>query len=602
MKFFRIALPLLSLLWISPALAQLNVLTNFQTTTGPVQVSAANPLPITGSFSVGSFTATSTGTPISVTTGGVSGTLPAGVVVVATNVGTTNGAYCALGASATTSSQYIAPNGGWFAFTVGAATQLTCITSASTTTVNMTGGSGLPAGTGGGGGGSGGAITIAAGGVNAGAYVSGSVLSGAFASGSFASGSMVDLLTVIGTKAPGTAAASSLLAGGEYVSGGVTLTTGQQAALQLTSTGALTVSGSFYQATQPVSIASAQVASGAVASGAFASGSIASGAIASGAIASGALASGAGADGWNVTQGAKADSVCSTATGTCSEIALIKYLNTAVNSAVPVTLNGTATGLTGLTPGSAQTGTIVAANIDITSLHGTALSAASLPVTVASGGIASGGIASGAIASGAIASGSIAAGAVSAGAYVSGSVLSGAFASGSLASGSMVDLITFQGTKAAGTAAANSLLTGGVYNTSLPGPTNGQQTATQLDNLGRVITAPPSILSSKTVNGTTAAMTGTSSTSVVALVSSQRLYIMAVHCTNSSANATLVLLQDGSAGTTLDTLVCPAGGGDERNGGGFPLFYTTAGNALYAQDVTTSASVIVQASGFSSAN
>ena len=77
---------------------------------------------------------------------------------------------------------------------------------------------------------------------------------------------------------------------------------------------------------------------------------------------------------------------------------------------------------------------------------------------------------------------------------------------------------------------------------------------------------------------------------------------MAVHCTNSSANATLVLLQDGSAGTTLDTLVCPAGGGDERNGGGFPLFYTTAGNALYAQDVTTSASVIVQASGFSSAN
>ena len=347
MKFFRIALPLLALLWISPALAQTNVLMNFQVVPGgPVQVSAANPLPITGSFSVGSFTATSTGTPISVTTGGVSGTLPAGVVVVATNVGTTNGAYCALGASATTSSQYIAPNGGWFAFTVGAATQLTCITSASTTTVNMTGGSGLPAGTGGGGGGSGGAITIAAGGVNAGAYVSGSVLSGAFASGSFASGSMVDLLTVIGTKAPGTAAASSLLAGGEYVSGGVTLTTGQQAALQLTSTGALTVSGSFYQATQPVSIASAQVASGAVASGAFASGSIASGAIASGAIASGALATGSGTDGWDVTQGAKADTTCATATGTCSLIALVKYQNTAINSAVPVTLNGTATGLT----------------------------------------------------------------------------------------------------------------------------------------------------------------------------------------------------------------------------------------------------------------
>jgi len=96
-----------------------------------------------------------TGTPISVTTGGVTGTLPSGTEVVATNVGTTNAAYCKLGASATTSDQYISPNGGWFAFTVGAATQLTCITSTSTTTVNMVGGSGLPTGTGGGGGGSG---------------------------------------------------------------------------------------------------------------------------------------------------------------------------------------------------------------------------------------------------------------------------------------------------------------------------------------------------------------------------------------------------------------------------------------------------------------
>ena len=102
------------------------------------------------SASIGGFTALTTGTPIAATTGGVTGTLPAGAVVVATNVGTTNGAYCALGASATTASQYIAPNGGWFQFTVGGSTQLTCITSSSTTTVNTTGGSGLPTGTGGG--------------------------------------------------------------------------------------------------------------------------------------------------------------------------------------------------------------------------------------------------------------------------------------------------------------------------------------------------------------------------------------------------------------------------------------------------------------------
>lgn len=110
-------------------------------------------------------TVQTTGTPIAVTTGGVTGTLPAGAVVVASNPGTTNTAFCKLGASASTSDQPIPPNGGWFAFTVGANTQLTCITSTSTTTVNMVGGSGLPTGSGGGGGGSGGggAVTVAAG-------------------------------------------------------------------------------------------------------------------------------------------------------------------------------------------------------------------------------------------------------------------------------------------------------------------------------------------------------------------------------------------------------------------------------------------------------
>jgi hypothetical protein len=146
-------------------------------TTYPLAVSASVTASISG------FTATSTGTPISVTTGGVTGTLPSGTVVVATNAGATNTAYCALGGSATTSSQPISP-GGWFAFTVGVSTQLTCITSTSTTTVNMTGGAGLPTGTGGGGsGGSGGAVTIASAGVASGAYASGSIASGAIVSG-----------------------------------------------------------------------------------------------------------------------------------------------------------------------------------------------------------------------------------------------------------------------------------------------------------------------------------------------------------------------------------------------------------------------------------
>jgi hypothetical protein len=102
-------------------------------------------------------TVQSTGTPISVSTVSATGTLPSGTVVVASNVGATNGAYCKLGASATTSDQLIPPNS-WFAFTVGANTQLSCITSTSTTTVNMVGGSGIATGSGGGGGGGGGGV------------------------------------------------------------------------------------------------------------------------------------------------------------------------------------------------------------------------------------------------------------------------------------------------------------------------------------------------------------------------------------------------------------------------------------------------------------
>ncbi len=163
------------------------------TIVGNCPVSTTNPLPVTASVtaSISGFAPASVGTPISVTTGGVTGSLPAGTVVVASNVGTTNTAYCALGASSTTAWQPIPP-GGWFAYTVGAATQLTCITSTSTTTVNMVGGSGLPTGSGGGGGGSGGAVTIASGGV----------ASGAYASGAFAVGSGTDgWFTTFGTEA-----------------------------------------------------------------------------------------------------------------------------------------------------------------------------------------------------------------------------------------------------------------------------------------------------------------------------------------------------------------------------------------------------------------
>lgn len=101
------------------------------------------------------------------------------------------------------------------------------------------------------------------------------------------------------------------------------------------------------------------------------------------------------------------------------------------------------------------------------------------------------------------------------------------------------------------------------------------------------------------VSGTTAAMTGTTSTQVIALVASQRLYITRIKCNNSSATATLVQIRDGSAGSVLDTLAAGATYGGEQGTGSTPLFWTTAGNALFAQDVTTGASVICTASGYS---
>lgn len=86
---------------------------------------------------------------------------------------------------------------------------------------------------------------------------------------------------------------------------------------------------------------------------------------------------------------------------------------------------------------------------------------------------------SAAIASGAYASGSVASGAFASGSVSSGAFASGALASGSIAAGAMVDLLTMRGTVAAGTAAANSMLTGCVYNSTPITLTNGQQAAVQ---------------------------------------------------------------------------------------------------------------------------
>lgn len=101
------------------------------------------------------FTATTDGTPITATTGGVTGPLPSGgSAIVVSNTGS-NAAYCKLGDTATTSSQYIA-SGSWFEFQRVNQTTITCITATSTTVVNLVAGAGQATGAGGGGSGGGG--------------------------------------------------------------------------------------------------------------------------------------------------------------------------------------------------------------------------------------------------------------------------------------------------------------------------------------------------------------------------------------------------------------------------------------------------------------
>lgn len=107
------------------------------------------------------FTANAPGSPISVTSsaGGVSGTLPPGPAVLATNIGAST-AFCQPGASATTNAQPIGA-GASFEFQIASGTtQLTCITATGTTTINLVGGSGSAYGSGGAGGGSGGGGSV----------------------------------------------------------------------------------------------------------------------------------------------------------------------------------------------------------------------------------------------------------------------------------------------------------------------------------------------------------------------------------------------------------------------------------------------------------
>lgn len=107
---------------------------------------------------------------------------------------------------------------------------------------------------------------------------------------------------------------------------------------------------------------------------------------------------------------------------------------------------------------------------------------------------------------------------------------------------------------------------------------------------------------------TASAMTGTTSTQVIAAVAGQFLYITSCTVTNGHASVgTDMILQDGSGGTTLIPLPAPTSGSATGvSGGAFawpwptPLKVPTRGGALFVANVTTGSSTKIGCSGFSS--
>ena len=637
------------------------------TLTHQLKVNSDGSINVDGTFSstLGGFTPGARGTPLTVTTSDSSGTLPVGAVVVVSNVGT-NPMYCnVLDVAATTADQPVTSGGGWFAFTIpSGSTALHCIATGGSTTANMLGGTGLPTGTGGGSGsGSGGNVNLtqilsAAPSATNPLWVSPATgatfpVSGTFwqatqpVSGTFWQTTQPVSLT--STTITGTVAATE--SGVWTVQPGNTANT---VAWLVTGTGGtFPVTGTFWQATQPVSNAGT-FAVQAAESGTWTVG------LSAGAATIGAVTQASGPWTINLTQvdgtALGAPSNYGTSPGLVAVVGVNAFVTNVpavsqsgtwtntVTQATPANLNATVVGTgtfavqatlqassataigtvnpttiatwglaastqnvasptngalalgqfnttpTTITTGNVSpfqldnagnllvnvkvgggtgtsssfsatfpaTGTAAGAEylssapsltsgqmvalqvtsagslhttVDNTNANGSAVSASSSPVVIASdqaavaikaasasiasgafasGSIGSGAVASGAFASGALASGSIASGAIAAGAYVSGSVLSGAFASGSLAAGSMVDLLTMRGAVGAGTAPADALIGGAVYNSTPLTVGNTQSAALQSDANGFLkvnVAAGMAAVNQTQVNGSTYSVT-----------------------------------------------------------------------------------------------
>lgn len=173
---------------------------------------------------------------------------------------------------------------------------------------------------------------------------------------------------------------------------------------------------------------------------------------------------------------------------------------------------------------------------------------------------------------------------VASGQVASGAVASGAYASGSISDGAMVTL----GAKAD----AKSTATDTTAITAM-------QVLKEISAVTQAV--PPPISGGTLASGAiTSAMTGTTSTSLIAATASNYIYVTSCSFSNTHASVTtMMLLQDGSGGTTLWEGINAFGGGSNITFP-VPLKVPTAGNALFVQNVTTGSNTFASCSGYKS--
>lgn len=157
-----------------------------------------------------------------------------------------------------------------------------------------------------------------------------------------------------------------------------------------------------------------------------------------------------------------------------------------------------------------------------------------------------------------------------------------------------------------GTVATNVAITANPLNLGAQGVssenaavTTARQVQLVADLVGKLIVLPYAN-PENFVSGLTAAMTGTTSTSLIAApAGSLRNYLTHLICTNSHATVgTFVIVQDGSGGTTIYEGYAAAVGGGFSITLPAALRQPTAATALFVQDVTTGANVICSGSGY----